>query len=600
MPSNLSWAQRSFQSRHWRWLMALVLAAVGAIAFSACNPSQWTTTPEGVSRIVSSTLSDPKTFNPILNDESPNVFLYTTRGLVTQDGLTGELVPELAESWDISEDGKTITFNLREGLKWSDGEPLTADDVVFTYEEVIFNEAIPTSSRDVMRIGPEGLLPSVTAISDRVVQFTLPEPFAPFLRTTGGDILPAHVLRPTLQEKDAAGDLRFLSTWTTSTDPDLIVCNGPYRIRQYLPGERVIFERNPYYWRKDDQGEPQPYIKELIWQIIGDTDNALLQFRSGGLDLTGVTPDSFALLKREEERGNFTIYNGGPTTSTMFLTFNLNRASRNGKPLVDPIKSRWFNSVAFRQAVSYAIDRQTMINNIYQGLGEPQISPLSVQSPYYASAEDGVRTYDFDLEQARTLLESDGFQLNDAGELLDADGNRVRFTLITNSGNKIRESVGAQMKQDLAKIGIQVDFQPIAFNTLVDKLTDSLDWEAHILGLTGGIEPNNGANVWLLDGGLHAFNQQAGAGQEPLEGWQAAEWEARIADLYIKAAQEVDEEARKAIYLETQKLTQEYLPFTYLVNQLSLGAVRNTINGLQYSALGGSLWNIYELTLTQE
>ncbi|MDA0265909.1 MAG: ABC transporter substrate-binding protein, partial [Cyanobacteria bacterium] len=363
----------------------------------------------------------------------------------------------------------------------------------------------------------------------------------------------------------------------------------------------VIFERNPYYWRKDDQGEQQPYIKELVWQIIESTDNALLQFRSGGLDLTGVSPDSFSLLKREEERGNFTIYNGGPTTSTLFLTFNLNRASRNGKPLVDPIKSRWFNSVAFRQAVSYTIDRQTMINNIYQGLGAPQTSPISVQSPYYAPPEPGgVRTYDFNLEQARTLLQEDGFQWNEAGELLDADGNRVRFTLITNSGNKIRESVGSQMKQDLAKIGIQVDFQPIAFNTLVDKLTDSLDWEAHILGLAGGIEPNNGANVWLLDGGLHAFNQQAGAGQEPLEGWQAAEWETRIADLYIQAAQEVDEEVRKAIYLETQKLTQEYLPFTYLVNQLSLGAVRNTIDGVQYSALGGSLWNIHELTLTQE
>ena len=242
-----------------------------------------------------------------------------------------------------------------------------------------------------------------------------------------------------------------------------------------------------------------------------------------------------------------------------------------------------------------------MINNIYQGLGAPQTSPISVQSPYYAPPEPGgVRTYDFNLEQARTLLQEDGFQWNEAGELLDADGNRVRFTLITNSGNKIRESVGSQMKQDLAKIGIQVDFQPIAFNTLVDKLTDSLDWEAHILGLTGGIEPNNGANVWLLDGGLHAFNQQAGAGQEPLEGWQAAEWETRIADLYIQAAQEVDEEVRKAIYLETQKLTQEYLPFTYLVNQLSLGAVRNTIDGVQYSALGGSLWNIHELTLTQE
>ncbi len=597
---------RAMVQRGWgRWrshlgkrLWALGLVALSAIAVAACNPTQFTTADTATSRIVASTLSDPKTFNSVLNDESPNVFLYITRGLTTQDGLTGEVVPELAESWEISPDGTTIVFTLREDLQWSDGEPLTADDVVFTYNEVIYNEEIPTSSRDVLRIGQEGLLPEVTKVGDRQVQFTLPEPFAPFLRTTGLDILPAHALRNSLEERDSEGNLRFLSTWTTSTPPEQIICNGPYRLQRYIPGERVVFERNPYYWRKDDQGNDQPYIEQLVWQIIESTDNALLQFRSGGLDLTAATPDSFALLKREEERGDFTIYNGGPATGTLFLAFNLNQASRNGTPLVDPVKSRWFNSVPFRQAVSYAINREALVNNIYQGLGEPQISPISVQSPYYAGPEDGVRTYDHDLDQAKALLEGDGFEFNAAGQLLDDQGNRVRFTLITNSGNKIRESVGAQIKQDLEKVGIQVDFQPIAFNTLVDKLTDSLDWEAHILGLTGGIEPNNGFNVWSLEGSLHAFNQQAQASQTPLEGWVAADWERQISDLYIQGAQAVDEDERRAIYVETQRLTQEYLPFTYLVNQLSLGAVRNKIDGVQYSALGGALWNIYELTMT--
>ena len=584
----------------WRRGLALALAAIAALVTVACNPNQFVKTEATVPRIVFSTLSDPKTFNPVLNDESPNVFLYTTEGLTTQDGITGEVVPAAAESWDISEDGKTIVFTLREGLQWSDGEPLTADDVVFTYNEVIFNEEIPTSSRDVLRVGQAGLLPTVSKLSDRQVQFVLPEPFAPFLRTTGMTILPAHALRETLQERDADGNLRFLSTWTSSTPPDQVVCNGPYRIQRYLPSERVIFERNPYYWQQDDQGNAQPYIQELVWQIIESQDNELLQFRSGGLDLASVSPDSFALLKREEDRGNFTIYNGGPTPSTLFLAFNLNKGKRDGVPLVDPIKSRWFNSVAFRRAVSYGINREAMINNIYQGLGRPQTSPLSVQSPYYAGPEDGIPDYPYDLEKAKALLAEDGFTLNAAGELLDEEGNRVRFTLITNSGNKIRESVGAQMKQDLAKLGIQVDFQPIAFNTLVDKLTDSLDWEAHVLGLTGGIEPNNGANVWALDGSLHAFNQQAQPPQEPLEGWEAADWEREIAELYIQGAQAVDETTRREIYFETQRLTQEYLPFTYLVNQLSMGAVRNTIEGVEYSALGGALWNIETLKITAQ
>jgi peptide/nickel transport system substrate-binding protein len=400
-----------------------------------------------------------------------------------------------------------------------------------------------------------------------------------------------------VEGRDNQGNPLFLSTWGTDTPPSQIVGNGPYQLAQYIPSERVIFERNPYYWRRGAAGEPQPYIEQIVWQIVSSTDTAFFQFRSGGLDSVGVQPDFFSLLKREEDRGDFTIFNGGPGLGTNFFAFNLNRASRNGRPLVDPIKSAWFNSVAFRQAVSYGIDRETMVNNIFQGLGEPQTSPMSVPSPFFAPPEMGIRTYNYDLEKARELLLGDGFQYNAAGQLQDADGNRVRFTLITNSGNKIRESIGAQIKNDLEKLGIQVDFQPLAFNALVDRLTDSLDWEAHVLGLTGGLEPNGGANVWLLDGALHAFNQNAGPGQDPLEGWQAADWERRIAEIYVQAAQVIDFDERFELYKETQQLTQEYLPFIYLINNLSLTAVRNRVQGVKYTALGGSLWNVYELTV---
>ncbi|MGB3201959.1 MAG: ABC transporter substrate-binding protein [Nodosilinea sp.] len=577
-----------------RQIMALVLALVIGLVSTSCNPARFAQASADVPRLVLSTLSDPKTFNPILSQESPNIFSFTFEGLTTTDGISGETVPSLAASWEISDEGKILEFTLREGLRWSDGEPLTADDVVFTYD-TLFNPAILTNSRDGFRIGPQGLLPEVSKIDDRRVRFTLPEPFAPMLGNTALEIIPAHILRPTVENLDAQGNPLFLSTWGTDTPPRQIVGNGPFQLVQYVPGERVIFERNPYYWQEDAQGNPQPYVEQIVWQIVGSTDTSFFQFRSGGLDMDTVQPDFFSLLKREEDRGDFTIYNGGPGLGTNFLAFNLNRASRNGKPLVDPVRSAWFNSVAFRQAVSYGIDRQTMVNNIFQGLGEPQTSPISVPSPFYAPPEMGIRTYDYDLERAKELLLADGFQYNEAGELLDGAGNRVRFTLITNSGNKIRESIGAQIKNDLSKLGIQVDFQPLAFNALVDRLTDSLEWEALVLGLTGGTEPNGGANVWLLDGALHAFNQKAGPGQEPLEGWQAADWERRIADLYIEAAQVIDEEQRFELYKETQQLTQEYLPFTYLINNLSLTAVRNRVEGVKYTALGGALWNIQEL-----
>jgi peptide/nickel transport system substrate-binding protein len=498
--------------------LTICLALVVGVMTSGCDLNQFARAGSDVTRLVSSTLSDPKTFNPILSQESPNVFSFTYEGLTGTDGVTGDVVPALAESWDISPDGKTIVFTLRPGLQWSDGEPLTADDVVFTYATVLFNPDIPSNSRDGFRIGQQGLLPEVTKLDDRRVQFQLPEPFAPLLRSTSLEIIPAHVLRTSVETIGNGGSPLFLSTWGTDTNPAQLVCNGPYRIASYIPGERVIFERNPYYWRQGGAGEPQPYIDQLVWQIIGSTDNALLQFRSGGLDLVGVSPEFFSLLKREEERGNFDIYNGGPSLGTNFISFNLNRGSRNGAPLVDPVRSAWFNTVEFRQAVSYAIDRETMVNNIFQGLGQPQTSPISVPSPFFTPPEEGIRTYPYNPEKAKELLLSAGFQYNPRGELEDADGNRVRFTLITNSGNKIRESIGAQIKQDLAKLGIQVDFQPLAFNVLVDRLTDSLDWEAFVLGLTGGLEPNGGANVWLLDGSLHAFNQQAGPGQTPWKG----------------------------------------------------------------------------------
>jgi peptide/nickel transport system substrate-binding protein len=572
-----------------------------AIALSACSPTQFRTSAAEVPQVVQAILSDPKTFNYALSQESPNIFGLTYEGLVETNGLTGAIEPGLAESWQISNEGKRIVFTLREGLQWSDGYPLTADDVVFSYNDVYLNDAIPTSARFVLLIGESRALPSVRKLGDRQVEFTIPEPFAPFLRSTGLPILPAHVLKKTIDTKDSQGNPIFLSTWGTDTPVEQIVVNGAYQLERYNTTQRVIFNGNPYYWQKDEQGDRLPYIKQIIWQIVESTDTSFLQFRSGSLDLVDVSPDYFSLLKKEEDRGKFTIYGREPTLSSVFITFNLNKASRDGKPLVDPVKSRWFNEVKFRQAIAYALDRQTMVNNIYRGLGEPQYSNIPVQSPYYLSPEQGLKIYEFNQEKAKSLLQEAGFQYNSQGQLEDDRGNPVRFTLLTNAGNKIREALGVQIKQDLSKIGIQVDFQPIAFSTLVDKLGNTLDWDAHIIGFGGGgVEPNNSANVWSLDGSLHSFNQQPQAGQPPIDGWRPDPWEQKIADLYIKGAQELNENKRKQIYGEVQQIIKENLPYIYLVNQLSMTAVRDRIQPIQYSALGGPLWNINELRIVDE
>ncbi len=581
----------------WHRWFAIILALVSAIALSACNPAQFQTQAADVPQVVFGILSDPKTFNYALSQESPNIFGLTYEGLVTENPLTGKIEPDLAQSWEISEDKLRIVFTLREGLKWSDGEPLTVDDVIFTYNDIYFNEEIPTDIRDVLRIGESGKLPTVKKLDDSRIEFTIPEPFAPFLGAANAPILPAHALRESLKKKNADGKPEFLSKWSVDTPPDQIIVNGPYKLENYTTSQRVIYRRNPYYWRKDEQGNQQPYIQRLIWQIVESTDTSLMQFRSGGLDALGVSPEYFSLLKREEKRGNFTIYNGGSAYGTTFISFNLNKGSRKGKPLVNPVKSRWFNTLEFRQAVAYAIDRQRIINNIFRGLGELQNSPISVQAPYYLSPKEGLKVYEYNPDKARELLEAAGFKYNQKGELFDAAGNRVRFTLITNAGNKIREAMGAQIKQDLSKIGMQVDFTPLAWNTLTEKLSNTLDWECHLLGFTGGNEPNDGANIWSPEGGLHSFNQSALPGQSPLEGREVTPWEQEIGQLYIQAARELDPVKRKAIYAKTQQISQEYLPFIYLVNPYSLSAVRDRIQGIQFSALGGAFWNIHDLKI---
>ncbi|MGB5711760.1 MAG: ABC transporter substrate-binding protein, partial [Waterburya sp.] len=455
---------------------------------------------------------------------------------------------------------------------------------------------IPASSKDGFKIGESKALPKVRKLNDLQIEFILPEPFAPFLGATSSEILPAHVLRPTVEKKDRDGNLKFLTTWTLDTPPTKIPASSAYKLASYATAQRVVFEANPHYWKQDVVNEDIPHIKRVIWEIVESTDTSLMQFRSGGLDYIGVSPEYFSLLKKEEDKGDFIIYNGGPDYGTNYLVFNLNTGKRNGKPLIAPKKSRWFNNLNFRKAVAHAINRPRMVKNIYRGLGQPQNSFVSVQSPF---AYAGLQGYDYDPEKAKQLLLEAGFKYNQKNQLLDEQGNRVKFTFNTNTGNKIREAMGEQVESDLEAIGIDVNFKAINFNVLIGKLSGSLDWECILLGLTGGNEPHNGANVWFTDGNLHMFNQKPAPGQQPVEDRTISEWEEEIDRLFVKGARELDEEKRKAIYAEIQQLVSDNLPFIYLVNPKALGAVRNKIEGVEYSALGGAFWNMEELKITE-
>jgi peptide/nickel transport system substrate-binding protein len=583
------------------WQSWSILLIIISIALSSCQQVINATSTETNNQLVRAISSDPKTFNSALSNSLPKIFDYVDEGLIA-DNAKGEIEPALAESWQISPDKKTITFTLRKNLKWSDGHPLTIDDVLFTFNDVYLNKKIPTDTQDGLRIGKERKLPTVKKLDDDRIEFTTPEPFVPFLRSLGVGILPAHKLRASINEKDKEGKSLFLSTWGINTKPKDLVASGMFMLDAYEPGERLVFKRNPHYWRKDLAGKQQPYIERVVWQIIESPDTELIQFRSGGLDSFGVTPSFFSLIKKGEEKGGYKIYSGGLSSSTTFMMFNLSQAERDGKPLVDPIKSKWFNNVKFRQAVAYGINRQRMINNIYRGLGSPQDSPISVPSPYYYSREQGLPVYDYNPKKAKELFLAGGFKYNEQNRLIDEDGNLVRFTLIVGAGSKTGDAMGTQIKQDLLALGIVVDFTPISWNLVVDKLDVSLNWDAIIMAFTGGIEPNDGANLWSLNGSAHYFNYNPQQGK-PVQNHQSADWEKKIDDLYIQAAQEFDENKRRKLYIESQIVTQENLPFIYLVNPLTFSAISNDIEGINYSpenGVKGAFWNLYELKIGQK
>ncbi len=587
--------------RSLRLAVMLVLAFCLAI-LTACHPQLWDARKQTLG-LALVTPSNPATFNYAMNTSPYNVFSFIYQGLVKENGITGKLEPALAESWTVSEDRLKITFTLRDKLKWSDGKPLTVDDVVFTYKDIYFNENIPTVFKDFIRIGNEDVFPSISRLDERRIEFSLPEPFTPFLRKSASlAILPAHALRDSVFSNDANGNPQFLSTWGTDTPPEQIIANGAYQIESYTPSERVIFRRNPYYWRKDAQGEQMPYIKRIVWQIIPSTDNHLLRFRSGELDSLSVKSETFGLLKREEKRGNFTIHNGGLKTGIRFITFNLNQASNSqGKSFVNPIKSRWFNDLAFRQAIAYAINRKRMKTNIYQGIGELQHSPIAVQSPYYLSPKQGLKVYSYNPQKAKQLLTEAGFRYNSQQQLLDKDGNRVKFNILVKSEDQSRVSTTVQIQEDLKQIGIQTKLQTLSFNVVLQKLLAKRDWECYVGNFEAGVlEPNEIALFWTSNGSFHMFNQGSKSKKRPIIGWKANNWEKEIDKLFEQGAKEADESKRKQIYGEFQEIVAQQLPVFFLVNPISLQAVRNRVENVEYSAVGGLLWNIDELRLKGE
>jgi peptide/nickel transport system substrate-binding protein len=253
--------------------------------------------------------------------------------------------------------------------------------------------------------------------------------------------------------------------------------------------------------------------------------------------------------------------------------------------------------VAFRQAVAYGIDREKMSRNAYRGLGVLLNSTIGADSPFYLSPEQGLKVYNYDTEKAKQILLGAGFKYDNNGQLQDAAGNPVEFTIMTNSENTLRISLIAQIKQDLSKIGMKVNLNPINFNSMLDKLDTGLDWDCYLIIMGSTTDPHSGSNVWQPDGASHTFNQRLEGGKKKLEGQQVADWEAEVGRLYIQGAQELDEAKRKQIYGKTQMILQEQLPWIPLVIERIMAVGRDEIQGIEYPKSGSLLWNLPELRM---
>lgn len=537
-------------------------------------------------KFVTSTIGEgPKTFNPFTSTDATSSSMADMMydGLFTSNPMTGKVVPKLAKSVEMK--GNRYIIHLRKGIKWSDGVPITADDVIFTWKDIIFAGLGNTSTRDSMII--DGEIPTIKKIDDYTVEFSIKKQFAPFLRMLSVSIAPKHYF--TKQKNWQKNFDRFLST---NINPDTIVTSGAYRLKEYVPAQRVVFERNPNYYEINKNGQKLPYLDKIVYLIVGDLNNQILKFEAKELDEISLRGGDVARYKAKEYDSDYTIYNLGPDTGTMFVAINLNRrfSQQNGvkKYFVNPKKQVWFNDVNFRKAIDYAIDRKSMVQNIANGMASPLFTAESKNSIFYNKSLVG---HERNLSIAKSYLKKSGFYYKN-GKLYDKNNNRVEFDLYTNAGNTEREALGVMVKQDLADIGMQVNFKPIEFNSLVNKITNSYDWDMIILGLTGSsLEPHNGKNVWYSSGPLHIFNQRPV--NKPVT--DKLSWEIKLDNIFDKAALELNFKSRKKYYDEYQRIIYNEVPIVYLYSPIRIYAIRRKFKNILPSSLSGLTYNIEEI-----
>jgi len=500
---------------------------------------------------------EPKTFNPLLVEEtSSETIRYLTGGvLIRMNRQTQALEPGLATSWKVSADGRTIKFHLRTGLHFSDGTPFTSEDVAYTMK-ALMDPQMHSPTGDSFRSG-EGQVVVQTPSADSIV-VTFPAPVAGLERLFDQvAILSAH-----------------------SPKKEMAVL-GPFYVADYTPGSSVLLRRNTNYWKKDKDGKPLPYLDSVRLDIQRNRDIELLRFRRGEIHLIDVLDAEY--FDRLQKETPAVAHDAGTGLDSEFVWFNQVPTA----PFAEN-KKAWFRSTEFRKAISTAINRDDLSRIVFGGHARPAFGPVSPANHFWFNASLPVPQYD--TAAALRLLAQAGFRL-EGSTLRDSSGNRVEFTVITNSGNKSREQMVAMIQQDLSQIGIKVNLVTLDFPSLIERITRTYDYEACLLGLVNtDLDPNSQMNVWLSSAENHQWN--------PKQSKPATAWEAELDRLMRAQASATSDKKRKANWDRVQQFVAEQQPFIYLVNKDAMSAVSPAVVGSAPSVIDPhAFWNAEVLRL---
>jgi peptide/nickel transport system substrate-binding protein len=504
--------------------------------------------------------SEPKTLNPLLvEDDSSDTIRYLTGGvLVRLNRQTQQLEPELATLWKISKDGRTITFNLRQSVKFSDGTSFTAEDVAYTVKQMM-DPNLHSPTGDSFRSG-EGKVETKVLSADKIA-ITFPAPIA------GLDRLFDQVA--IMSAKSPKKEMAVL---------------GPYYVAEYKAGSYVALQRDPNYWKHDSAGRQLPYIDSIRLDIQQNRDIELLRLLRGEIHfVNSLNAEYFDKVMAEKPA---LAHDAGPSMDSEQIWFN-----QVANAPLPAYKKAWFRSTNFRRAVSESINRDDLARVAFHGHARPAVGPVSPGNQFWFNAR--LQPHPFDQKSAMKRLEQDGFHLQN-GTLRDKDGNAVEFSVITNAGNKYRERMATMIQQDLAGIGIKLNVATLDFPSLIERITRTFNYEACLLGAVNvGLDPNEQMNLWLSSAENHQWNP----GQKRPE----TAWEAEIDRLMRAQASELNEKKRKQYFDRVQEIAWEQEPFIYLVNKNALSAVSTSVQNAHPVVLRPQVfWNIDRLSLNSE